>query len=61
MLKTLDMALIRCPVGFSEELVAIFKMKMSQIDTENDKNHKVFQFSKILLIFINIFDSFRQL
>ena len=34
-----------CPVRFSEELIAIFLVKLSQIDTENDKNPKVFQFS----------------
>ena len=39
---------------FYEELIAMFWMKMSQIDTENDKNPKIFQISKIL------FPNFRQ-
>ena len=45
MLKTLNMAGISCPVGFSEETIAVFYMKKSQIDTEIDKNPKVFQYS----------------
>ena len=31
-------------------------MKMSQIDTENDKNLKTFKISKILCIVFQIFD-----
>ena len=27
-----------CPVGVSEEFIAVFLMEMSHIDTENDKN-----------------------
>ena len=27
MLKTLNMALVRCPVGFSEEIIAILQLK----------------------------------
>ena len=37
---------IFCPVGFSEKYIAVFQIKMSQIDTENDKNPKIFSFSK---------------
>ena len=51
MLKMLNMALIQCPVGFSEENIAVFQMKKSQIDTESDKNFDMFQFSKISCIF----------
>ena len=29
-----------CRVGFSEEFTAVFHVKISQIDTENDKNPK---------------------
>ena len=36
-----------CPVGFSEEFIAIFQVKMSQIDTKNDKKPKVLQFLSI--------------
>ena len=56
MLKMLNMALIRCPEGFSEETVAVFEMKMSQVDTENDKIPKTFQFSKVLCSSPKIFD-----
>ena len=40
-----------CPVDFSEELIAFLKMKIIQIDTENDKKINVFRFSKILCNF----------
>ena len=40
-----------CPVGFLEELITVFQVTMSQIDTENDKNPKIFQFPKFLPIF----------
>ena len=55
MLKMLSMALILCPVGFFEEVITVFSVKMSQIDTENDKP-KIFRISKILSIFFRIFD-----
>ena len=51
MLKTLKVALICCPLGFSEEMSAVFQMKQAQIDSENDKNPKIFQFAKISCIF----------
>ena len=47
----LNMALIRCPVGFSEEVIAVFNWKKSRIDTENDKNPKIFQFSQSVYAF----------
>ena len=49
------------PVDFIEEKIAMFLLKMSKIDTENDKNPKSFQFSKISCIFFQIFDRLRQL
>ena len=52
MLKMLSMAPIRCPVGFSEKIIAVFQLENSQIDTENDKNLKFFQFSKTMRIFV---------
>ena len=61
MLKTLNMALIRCPVGFSEEITAVFFVKKSQIDTETDKIPKTLMFSKFLRIFRQIFDRLREL
>ena len=46
-----------CPVGYSEEFIAVFAVKMSQIDTEKDKNHKTFQFLTIVSIFFSIFST----
>ena len=60
MMKTLNMALVRCAVGFSEEIIAVFQIKKSQIDTEND-NSRGFQFSKFLRIFGRIFNRLRGL
>ena len=40
-----------CPVGFSEDFIAVFLMKMSRIKTKNAKKPKVFSFSKCLCIF----------
>ena len=40
-----------------EEFFAFFEMKTSQMDTENDKNPKGFQFSKILGISSSLTDS----
>ena len=38
MLKTINMVQVCCPVGVSEEIMAVFYLKKSQIDTENDKS-----------------------
>ena len=46
------------PVVFNEEIIAMFWLKMSQIDTEIDKNPKSFQFSKILSIFSKFLTDF---
>ena len=46
------------PVVFNENIIAIFWLKMSQIDTENDKNHQNFQFSKISCIFSKFLTDF---
>ena len=50
-----------CPVGFSEELISVFEVKRSQIDTENDKKSKVVLFSKFLCICCQSFDKLRGL
>ena len=42
---------LRCPVGFSEEVIVVFLVKMSQIDTGNDKKTKFFHFSKVFMHF----------
>ena len=46
------------PVVFNEEITGMFCLKMSQIDTENDKNPKSFQFSKISCIFSKFLTDF---
>ena len=46
------------PVVFNEDIIAIFWLKMSQIDTEKDKNPKNFQFSKISCIFSKLLTDF---
>ena len=61
MLKTLDVLRIRCPVGFSGQIVALIHMKKSQIDTENDKYHKIFHIYQFLRTFCQIFDKLRGL
>ena len=53
MLKTLNMALIRCPVGIFEEIIAVFQIKKSQIDAENDKKPP-----KISFPFFKVFTHF---
>ena len=40
-----------CRFGLSEEFIAVFRMKMSQIDTENYKKAKNSHFSRILCRF----------
>ena len=55
MLKTLSMALMLCPDRFSGVVNAVFYVQMSQIDTENDKKHEVYQFSKFLCVSFQIF------
>ena len=45
MRNMLNVALLRCPVGFSEAIVGAFQMKKSQIDTETYKNPKSFHLS----------------
>ena len=54
MLKMNNMALTHGPVGFSEEIIAVFELKMSQIDTENNKNPKNFQFSMVFFAFFRL-------
>ena len=41
-----------CPVGFSEEFIAVLKKKMFQINTKNDKKQNFMHFSKNLCIFV---------
>ena len=43
-----------CPVGFSEEFIAVFWVEMSQIDTEKDKKFSNFK------DFMRFLEKFRQ-
>ena len=43
-----------CSVGFSEDFIAVFLMKMSQIETENAKNPKFSQFQNVYAFFVNV-------
>ena len=52
MLETLNMSSLRCPVGLSDEIIAVFLMKTYQIDTENDKNAKDSSFRSLYAIFV---------
>ena len=61
MLKSDNKERICFPVGFSEELFEVFKLKISQIGTEIDKKTKVFQLSKFLCTFCQFFDKLREL
>ena len=49
---------VGCLVVFSEEVIAFFWMKMSQIDTEKEKNNKIYQFSKCSCIFVKVSTAF---
>ena len=62
MLKTLSMVLVRFPVGIFEEIIAVFQIKKSQIDTENDKIPKFFfQGFYEFLTYRKIFERLREL
>ena len=39
-------------VVFKDEIVSVFRFKMSQLDTEIDKNLKILQFSKFCAVFL---------
>ena len=48
MFQRVDEERVGCPVVFYVEMIAMIRMKKSQIDTENDKNPENFLFSNIL-------------
>ena len=58
MLKTLTMSQIRCPVGFSEEINAVFHIKKSQNYPENDKKPKIFHFQCFYQIYVKSLPDF---
>ena len=51
MLKELNVALIFCPVGFFEAIIAVFQKQKSQIHPENDKNSQNFLIFKDFIHF----------
>ena len=61
MLKRVNKERTRCPVVFYEEIIAVFKLKESQIGTEIDKSSRLFELSKFLCSFCQIFDRLRAL
>ena len=52
MLKLLNMALICCPIVLARDITAVFELKISQIDTENNKNPKTFHILKFFCLFV---------
>ena len=55
-LKRLHKERMCSPVDFNEELNAVFEVKMSQIDTDNDKKTPNFPFFKVFMNFSSSFD-----
>ena len=49
---------MRCAVGLSEEFIAGFHVKMSQIDTKNDKKTQFFYFRMFNAFFVNLSTKF---
>ena len=50
-LKSVNKEKICSPVGFSDALILVFYLKMSQTNTEYDKSSWIFQFAKVLCHF----------
>ena len=61
MLKTVIKVRICCAVVFCEEIIAVFKLKFSQIGTKIDKKPETFNLSKFLCSFCQIYDRLRGL
>ena len=43
-----------CPKGFSEEFISFFLLKMSQINTKNDKKRKFLNFQCFYAFFVEV-------
>ena len=52
MLKTLNMTLIRSPVGLSKEIIAVFQMKKNLKETEYDKTPEFSIFHSFYTFFV---------
>ena len=59
MLKTLNMAGIRRPVGFCGGIIAVFKLKNASNWHRNRQKPKIFKHSKFLCSFCQFFDRLR--
>ena len=53
LLKMVIKGRICCALVFYEEIIAVFKFKKSQIETENDKKPKIFQTFKVFMQFLS--------
>ena len=49
--KRVSKVRVGCPVVFHEGIIEIFRMKLSQIDTENDKKPKISNFQPFQAFF----------
>ena len=47
-----------CPVGFSEEFIAVFLVNVSQTETENDKILKFSNFQSFYAFFVKVSTDF---
>ena len=61
MLKRVNKERVCCPVGFSEELIEVFKLKKSQIGTEIDKNPEFSNFQRFYAVFLKFLTDFVKL
>ena len=52
------MALVRCPVGFSEAMMAVFQIKKSQIYTEKTKFSKFSILQSFFAFFVEVSTDF---
>ena len=57
MLKTIKMALIRCPVGFFEEIIAVFQRKNLKLTPKRQKIPKFSSFQRFYASFFPIFST----
>ena len=58
MLKTLNMVLVRCPVGSSEGLIAVFQMKNLKLTPKKAKVQKVSIFQCFYAFFVKFWTDF---
>ena len=58
MMKTFIKVAVCYPVVLKDEIVSVFRLKMSQLDTEIDKNLKFYNFQSFMQFFFKIFNKF---